>query len=85
MTQFSLLLALVFTCTQAFAVPLERSFSEGYLGEKTQPIYAGPWRPVSHHDPYFGRYSLDDEQFFNGYFYNYIWEGAPDWSRFFSE
>lgn len=64
---------------------LDRSFSEGYLGEKTQSHYAGPWRPVSHHDPYFGRLSLDDEHFSNTYFLNYIWQSAPEWSRFFSE
>lgn len=81
---FIILASFLATLTWAQA-SLDRSFSEGYLGEKTQSIYAGPWRPVSHHDPYFGRLSLDDEHFSNTYFLNYIWQTAPDWSRFFSE
>lgn len=64
---------------------LEKSFAEGYLGEKNPSSYAGPWRPGFHHDPYFGRYVSDDEQFLNGYFLPYIWSEASDWSRFFSE
>jgi hypothetical protein len=64
---------------------LEKSFTEGYLGEKNPSSYAGPWRPGFHHDPYFGRYVSDDDQFFGGYFYPYIWSDASDWGRFFSE
>lgn len=64
---------------------LEKSFTEGYLGEKSPSSYAGPWRPGFHHDPYFGRYVSDDDQFYGGYFYPYIWSGASEWGRFFSE
>lgn len=85
MTRLFLILASLFSTLTLAQSTLDRSFSEGYLGEKTQSHYAGPWRPVSHHDPYFGRLSLDDEHFSNTYFLNYIWQTAPDWSRFFSE
>jgi hypothetical protein len=80
---FSLILSLL-VGTRAEAT-LEKSFTEGYLGEKNSSSYAGPWRPGFHHDPYFGRYVSDDEQFYGGYFFPYIWSNASDWGRFFSE
>ncbi len=81
---FSFILSLL-VGTAAATTPLEKSFTEGYLGEKTPSSYAGPWRPGFHHDAYFGRYVSDDEEFYGGYFFPYIWSGASDWGRFFSE
>lgn len=68
------------------AVALERTFSEGYLGEKLgTTTYSGPWQPVFHHDAYFGKTTSDDEHFWGGYFYPYLWRGAAEWSSFFSD
>lgn len=81
MLLFFLLSHLFFIDERATAAPLE----EGLLGEKSSPLYAGPWRPERSVDPYFGRVSFDDEQFYGGYFFAYIWRDATQWSRFFSQ
>ena len=69
----------------AFAQELQKSFSEGYLGEKNLTHYSGPWNPVFHHDAYFGRMTWDDDQFYNQLIYNSIWKDAPEWSDYFSQ
>ncbi|MBY0516007.1 MAG: hypothetical protein K2P81_03790 [Bacteriovoracaceae bacterium] len=83
-TLFSFIL-IFFVNSSLNATELEISFQKGYLGEKDSQTYSGPWRPEFHHDPYFGKISLEDESFFSGYFYPYIWRNASDWSRFLSE
>ncbi len=81
---FTLILSLLVGVATA-TTPLEKSFTEGYLGEKSSSSYAGPWRPSFHHDAYMGRFVSGDDQFYGGYFYPYIWSDATEWGRFFSE
>jgi len=76
---------LLLSSSSVLASALEQGQAEGQLGEKSSPLYAGPWRPQRSFDPYFGRVSFDDEQFYGGFFFSYIWKDAPHWSRFFSQ
>ncbi len=69
----------------SFAQELQKSFSEGYLGEKNLTPYSGPWNPVFHHDAYFGRLTWDDDEFYNQLIFNTIWKDAPEWSQYFSQ
>lgn len=70
---------------QSWAQDLPKSFSEGYLGEKNLSPYSGPWHPVFHHEPYFGKMSWDDDGFYNQMIFNSIWKDAPVWSDYFSQ
>lgn len=70
---------------QSWAQDLPKSFSEGYLGEKNLTPYSGPWYPVFHHEPYFGKMSWDDDNFYNQMIYNSIWKDAPFWSNYLSQ
>ncbi len=83
------LLRIIFILTlllgNSFAQELQKSFSEGYLGEKNLTPYSGPWNPVFHHDPYFGRLTWDDDEFYNQLIFNTIWKDAPEWSQYFSQ
>jgi hypothetical protein len=80
----SIIMALI-ASNLCFSQDLEISFAEGYLGEKNIPHYSGPWKPVFHHEAYFGRMHWDDENFYSGHLLNYIWKDASDWSMYLSQ
>lgn len=77
--RLSMLLISLFALQALAASP---SYDEVLLGEHDAGIYAGPWRPGFHRDPYFGRIEQDDDTFLQNFFFQHLWQEAPELSRF---
>lgn len=75
-------LALLLSIFVGSASALEKSFSEGYLGEKNAGPYAGPWWQDFYFNPYDGKMVSRDEQLAQDFFVPMLWAGAPEWSDF---
>lgn len=73
-------LAILVCCLTALAGP--DHYSQGELGERDGGLYAGPWRPEFTVDPYFGRLEHNDDQFWQNFFFRYLWKDAPEVTRF---
>lgn len=82
MANFILVQFLILLLSQAAWGKLDAVYSEGHLGEKRLDSYSGRYEPLIFLDVYQGKMSFFDENYFQNFFANYIFNAEKDYSDF---